>query len=177
MSPLESVSPSSSASIRLHEDEKTNSFLHRLASLVANIYITFSELSQKERQEVVLTEKEVTFFTNKSCEALTSQSSVSAKASIAALVVFTVAFGCSFGNDRILVQKISDHIPTVANHLYGVEQQTTSKNYDALTTVKQTKLQDKSAKAQSEGNIKESFAQVLQAEINRLREAAPGKNG
>lgn len=171
---LDSVDSTSSDLIRIHEDQDTDSFMHRLASLVALIYVTFSQISQRDREEVLTTEREIKLYTKLSANAMEGQGSSALKASLVAAVVFTASFAFAHKNDQLFVQSISNQIPKIGE-LFSIQHAGTAKNYDAIASIKQTKLQDKSAKAQSEGNIKEAFAQVLQAEIGRLREAASSR--
>jgi hypothetical protein len=174
---MSSITPVTSAEPRIHEDAETNNFRHRLACLVAEIYATFSQVSQNDRQEITRLEAKYTLATHNSADATIEQGDLAMK--IAVLEVFacsiSIAVGASNQNDGLFVQKMSDQIPQIAQ-LFTAQTAANQKNFDGIGQIQLQNLQDKTSRAQSDGNMKESFAQVLQAEIQRLRSASSSSN-
>ena len=74
-------------------------------------------------------------------------------------------------NDKKFVQLVADKAPDLVR-LFDSSHEANIKNRDTLAQLEWSKLQDKNTKSQSDGNIKDQFAQVLQAEIQRLRSAS-----
>lgn len=169
---IDSVSPD----IRLHEDEDTRSFLYRLASLVALVYVTFSELSQNERQEVVRTKKEIKQYTHLSVDKMAGQGNWTLATALVGTLFFAASFACVHKNDQLFVQNVSSFAPKIGD-LFNAHKSGSVKSYDATITIKQTELQDKTSKAQSEGNTKQAFEEVLRAEIRRLEDMKPSPKG
>ncbi len=172
---VDAISSTSTDAICLHEDKETDAFLHRLANLVALIHVTMSQISQKDRQEVLTTEREITLFTNKQADGMKAQGSSALTTATVALIFFTASFACTHGKDQAAVQQLSQFFPKIGG-LYEASKSGSVKNFEAIAMIKQTKLQDKSSKAaQPESSLKDAAAQVLQKAIDQLREAAPSR--
>ncbi len=166
---------SSTTEPRIHQDEATSNFMRRLAGLVADIYATFSQISQKDRQEITHLEKKYTIATMSSADATRAQGKAALATAIVGLVVLAVSTAIQNPNDQLFVQKMSDQAPQLGQ-LFSSQYSATQKGYDGVAGIQYQKLQDKSSRAQSDGNLKETFAQVLQAEIQRLRSASASSN-
>ncbi len=173
---LDSIDSVSTDQLKLHDDEETSSFLRRLAKLVACVYVTFSQISQNDRKEVVSTEKEIKMYTHLSADKLSDQGNWTLATAVMGVVFFTASFAWTHKNDQSWIQNISSFAPKVGE-LFSLHKSGSVKSYDAIVNIKQTKLQDKSSKAQSEGNTKEAFAQVLQAELRRWDEMKMSSRG
>lgn len=172
MTTVATAQPSTIGS-HIHPNEETNNFMRNLAALLAHIYTTFSRISQNDRKEIVNLEQKYSLSVIRSSDAMRSQGTVSTVAAVASLILLAVSFPMVSTNDQRFVQKMSEHAPDIAN-LIGTRHQAAGRSAEALSQVELQKVQDKSNRAQSDGNIKEAFAQVLQAEIQRHRAASSG---
>jgi hypothetical protein len=169
--PLTSVS---SKCVVLTSDDTTG-FLRKLASLVAQIYTTLSKISQSERTEIVNFELKYKANSFESADMTRTRGQLSLGVACISLAISAAAFGFTNLNDRKFVQITAEKAPEIAR-LFDTSREAGIKDRDALAGLEMTKLQDKNNKTQNDGNIKEQFAQVLQAEIQLLRSAAARSN-
>lgn len=153
----------------------TESYLRNLASLIAKIFTTFSQISQNDRKEITRLEDKYTDSNLKSARLLETKGSLAWKTAALSLVVFAGSLAFNNVNDRKFVELVSQKVPDVAR-LFESRYDASQKENDSVASLRLTQIQDKTTKAQTEGNIKDQFAQVLQAEIQRLRSAAASSN-
>lgn len=172
---MSSINPVSSSDPRISENVETNNFMRRLAGLVAEVYATFSKISQNDRQEIARIEKKYTLSTTGHADSLRSQGNIQMGAAFAAVAAFAIATAIANPNDQAFVKKMSEHVGGFSQ-LFVQQSMGNQKNFEGLSSIQFQKLQDKSSRSQSDGNIKETFAQVLQAEMQRHRSASASSN-
>lgn len=150
---------------------ETGSFLRKLAAIVAQIYVTFSQISQNERFEITNLELEYKKHSFQTADMIRSSGRLAFIGACTSLFLFATSFACVNMNDTKFVQLISDKSPEVFK-LFEHSRQANSKGFDSVAQLEYARLQDKNNKSASDSNVKEQFAQVLQAEIQRLRTAS-----
>ena len=168
------LSPVSNQCVVLKSDD-TNGFLRKLAALVAQIYSTFSQISQNERSEIVQFELKYKTHSFESADMTRTRGQMSLGFACLSLAISAAALGFTNMNDRKFVQIAAEKAPDIAR-LFDTSREAKIKNRDTLAGLEMTKLQDKNNKSQTDGNIKEQFAQVLQAQIQLLRSASARAN-
>ncbi len=156
---------------QMFSSESTGNFMQRLATLVAAIYATFSQISQNDRHEIARLEQKYSELIHKSADATIAQGSVAMKTAFISLGVFACSLAIGNQNKALFVQEISKQIPEISS-LFSQTQAANQRIFDGMASIEQHKLQDTTSHLQSDGNLKEAFAQVLQAEIQRMRSAA-----
>ncbi len=164
------LSPVSAQAVILKTDDQ-DGFLRKLACLVAQIYSTFSQVSQNERSEIVQLELKYKTHSFESSDLTRSRGKLALGCACISLAIFTASVGFANMNDKKFVQLVADKAPDLVR-LFDSSHEANIKNRDTLAQLEWSKLQDKNTKSQSDGNIKDQFAQVLQAEIQRLRSAS-----
>lgn len=172
---LEAIRAQTSQKDPVHVNQKTDNFLRKVAKLVAQIYTLFSEISQHDKKEIQRLEFKYTLATHDSASLTKAQGKVALTTSIVGIGILAASLGISNRNDQLFVQKISEQAPALSQ-LFTMHQAANGKTADSIAAIQYQKLQDKSSKSQTDGNIKDSFAQVLQAELQRHR-AASSANG
>jgi hypothetical protein len=165
-----SVSPVSAKTTSIPHDEPQN-ILRRLALLVAQIYTTFSQISQNERSEIVQLEMNFKSHNIESASMMRSRGNLALGTACLSLMLFAASQGFANVNDKKFVQLAGEKVPEFVR-LFDTRGEANIRNTDSLSQLEMTKLQDKNNKSQSDGNIKDQFTQVLQAEIQRLRSAS-----
>jgi hypothetical protein len=164
------LSPISAQAVILKTDD-SDGFLRKLACLVAQIYSTFSQISQNERSEIVQFELKYKTHSFESSDMTRTRGKFALGFACISMGIFVASLAFANMNDRKFVQLASEKAPDLAR-LFDASHEANIKNRDSLAQLEMSKLQDKNNKSQSDGNIKDQFAQVLQAEIQRLRSAS-----
>ena len=158
------------------EQDEISGFLRKLASVVAQIYTTFSKIAENSRIEINKLEIKYEGSWKKQAEILKSKGNFGVITATASIAIF--AIGLTFANpgDRAFVKLMSEHVPN-ACQIFNSRYEANQKQHEAVGQLAYQQIQDKSNKTQSEGNLKDQFAQVLQAEIQRLRSASAQTGG
>lgn len=151
--------------------EPQESFLRTLAKTVAQIYTMFSEIAQNDRAEIVRLECNYKIHSFQSADLMRSLGKIGFASACLSMIVFAASMGMSNVNNQKFVQLASEKVPMLTK-MFESQREGTIKSQDAISQLEYAQMQDKHNKAQSEGNAKEQFASVLQAEIQRLRSAA-----
>jgi hypothetical protein len=151
--------------------ENTDGFLRKLAALVAQIYTTYSQIAQNDRQEIHRLEATFKVHSFESADLTRSRGNLALGAACLSLFLFAISMGFANSNDRKFVQLASEKAPDVIR-LFDSHRDGSIKRQESLAQIEMTKIQDKNSRSQTDGNIKEQFASVLQAEIQRHRSAA-----
>jgi hypothetical protein len=153
------------------KEEEMRTFLRELASLVAEIFATFSEIARKERDEIHQLEKTYTLHSRESADLTRSRGNWALGSAIASITVFTVSLAFTNANDRKFVQFISEKTPDFIRP-FDAHREAAIRNKDALSQLEMSKIQDKNNHSQSESSSKDQYTQVLQAAIQEARSAA-----
>jgi hypothetical protein len=169
--PLDPISPREPIQLKV----ESGSYLHKLAALVALIYTTFSDISQKERGEIVRLEQQYSVYAKESADLTRSRGNLAFATACLCMMVFAASFALTNPNDKKFVQLASEKLPDFMKIIDG-HREGAIKSKDSLAQLEMTRMQEKTNKASSEGNMKEQFASVLQTEIQRLRSASSSAN-
>jgi hypothetical protein len=160
---------------KTYPTDSPESVLRQLASLVAQIYATFSFSSQNGYIDTAKREEK---FKNHSYESA-DQMRLMGKTGVgiaAAGLVLSVALLVLTRSYNEAIQQFCQQMATQASSgvskLTESYQQSTIKHCDTKAQLDQMSLQSNSNRSASEANTKEQFAQVLQAEMQRLRSAS-----
>ena len=155
----------------IYKSDDAKSFMRTLAVLVARIYATFSEFNQKERKEIHQLELSYKQHSFQSADLMRSRGKIALVGACFNMLFFAGSFAFRNTNDMKFVQLVSQQAPEVSK-LFENSREAEIRSTDALAQLENTRMLDKNNKSQSDGNIKEQFAQALQAEIQRLRSAS-----
>jgi hypothetical protein len=168
------LSPISNTAV-IYKSDDTNGFLRKLAALVAQIYVTFSQISQNERNEVVKLELKFKKHSFESADLMRAKGNLGLGFACISVILFGASVGFANTNDTKFIQLVSEKCPDVVR-LFDSSREGKIKSQETLASLESIRLQDKNNKSQTDGNIKEQFAQALQAEIQRLRSASASSN-
>ncbi len=133
--------------------------------------MTFSQIAQNDRKEISDLEIKFKVLSFDSADLTRSRGNWTLGTALATFTVFAASTAFMNPNDRAFVKLISDKTPDLLR-VFDARREAQIQSKNSLAQLEMTKMQDKNNKAQSEGNTKEQFAQVLQAEIQRLRSAS-----
>lgn len=166
-----STLPVSNNPLLIVDGEDNRSLLNKLAALVAQIYLTFSQISQNERKETLLCEQSYKLLSNESADLTRSKGRIAIASALVGIAIFAASAPIPNMNDKKFVQLISERVPEFFK-LWDTDRDSSIQKKNALTQLESIKLQDKNNRSQTDGNLKEQFSQALQAEIQRIRSAS-----
>ncbi len=164
--PIQALSSSS-----ITESKVNTSNLRELAELVARIYLIFSKISQSDRKETSDLEIKFKIYSIQSADLMRSRGNWALGTALLTFTAFAASLAFTNANDKKFVQLLSEKTPDLLR-VFDARREADIRSKDSLAQLEMTKMQDKNNKSQSEGNTKEHFAQILQAEIQRLRSAS-----
>lgn len=159
----------------IYKSDDTEGFMRKLAALVARIYVTFSQISQNERTEIHVLEIKYKAHSYESADLMRSRGRLSLGCAAISLLLYAGSLAWTNTNDSKFIQLVSEKSPEIVK-LFDHSREASIKSREALAQIAFSRIQDKNSKSQSEGNIKEQFAQVLQSEIQHLRSASACSN-
>lgn len=168
------LSPIITKTIAFKNDE-SDGFLRKLAALVAQIYATFSQISQNDRLEINSLEFRYKEHSFESADLMRTRGNLSLGFATISVLLFAASLGFANTNDTKFIQLIAEKTPDLLK-LFDSSREANIKNRETLAQIEGIRLQEKNTKTQNENGTKEQFAQVLQAEIQRLRTAAANSN-
>lgn len=155
--------------------DAARSYMHTLAALVAEIYVMFSQIAQNERKETSQLEQKFTLANRQVASSIRSQGSLAGWSGCASVVASLAALAWANHTDQSAVQKLSEGFVSGGTQLLLKGHEANSTNHSASAQIFSQKMQEKMNR-QQDGNVKEPFAQVLQAEMQRLRSASASSN-
>ena len=163
---IQALSPSGVSS-----DKEKTSNLRELAQLVARVYLIFSKISQSDRQEASDLEIKFKIYSIQSADLMRSRGDWALASALLTFTTFAASLAFTNANDQKFVDLVSKKIPDLLR-VFDARKEADIRSKDSLAQLEMTKMQEKNSKSQSEGNTKEQFTQILQAEIQRLRSAS-----
>ena len=151
--------------------ENTQSFLRRLATLVAQIYTTFSQIAQNDTLELHRLEVTYKIQSYGIADLTRSRGNVALGTACISLFLFATSMGFVNENDRKFVQLVSSEAPRIAE-LFNSQRDAAMKRKESHVQIDGQKITDKISRLHADSSVKDQFASVLQAEIQRCRSAA-----
>ena len=172
-----SVKQYTHSSTAVHADilknDDTGSFMYKLAGLLAQIYATFSKISQNDQLAIVKLEADYKKHSYEIADLLHSRGNASLGMAIVSTAVFATSLAFANTNDQKFIQLMSEKAPILAS-LFDNARDGKMKTREAQMQIEYTKLQEKTNKSQNEGNIKSEFARALEAQMQLHTSLARG---
>lgn len=151
--------------------ENTECFMKKLAALVAQIYSTFSQKSQNDIHEIFRLETSYKINAHEIADLTRSRGNMALGTACVSLLFFAASLGFANENERKFVQLASNEAPRIAQ-LFESQRDASIKRKESRLQIDQIKLNDQTNRSHSDSNVKDQFASVLQAEMQRRRSAS-----